>query len=249
MIQAFETYHFKHRQKKTKTFSLFLLKTALFSLLLYLLLNAFFISSFFVGSESMNPGIKAGERLFILPIAYRIRLPFFQRSIGGIQKPARGDIVVIISPQYPRLSFLQSIADPLVRFFSLQKVSLIRDSRGRKAAKYMLKRVVGVPGDTVKLDGFEAFLKIGSSSTFLGEKDVISVPYSINTRLFVEGWSSDLPFSGNREEVKLGENEYFLLGDNRPYSSDSRSWGAVSVESFVGKVFLRYWPFKKFGKP
>jgi signal peptidase I len=197
----------------------------------------------------MNPGIKAGERLFILPIAYRIRLPFFQRSIGGIQKPARGDIVVIISPQYPRLSFLQSIADPLVRFFTLQKASLVRDHRGRKEGKYMLKRVVGVPGDTVKLDDFNAYLKTEGSSTFLGEKDVISVPYSINTGLSVEGWSSDLPFSGNREGVRLGENEYFLLGDNRPYSSDSRSWGAVSIESFVGKVFLRYWPFKKFGKP
>ena len=57
------------------------------------------------------------------------------------------------------------------------------------------------------------------------------------------------PFSGNSGEHVLGDGEYFLLGDNRPESSDSRSWGALSRDRIIGKVIYRYWPLRSVGRP
>jgi len=47
------------------------------------------------------------------------------------------------------------------------------------------------------------------------------------------------------EEIYLGQDEYFVSGDNRPHSSDSRSWGAIKKGDIVGRVFLRYWPIQE----
>lgn len=47
------------------------------------------------------------------------------------------------------------------------------------------------------------------------------------------------------EEIYLGPDEYFVSGDNRPHSSDSRSWGAIKKDEIVGRVFMRYWPIKE----
>jgi signal peptidase I len=57
-----------------------------------------------------------------------------------------------------------------------------------------------------------------------------------------------IPFSGDGEEITLREGEYFVLGDNRPESSDSRSWGPLPSSRIVGKVIFRYWPPHSLGK-
>ncbi|MDQ3008533.1 MAG: signal peptidase I [bacterium] len=94
-----------------------------------------------------------------------------------------------------------------------------------------IKRVLGLPGETVSVSNN----KIVVNGTPLAEE---YIPADFET----------LPgnFIKNRT-VTLGPNEYFVAGDNRPHSSDSRSWGPIDKSAIVGKAFMRYWPFDQAG--
>lgn len=89
-----------------------------------------------------------------------------------------------------------------------------------------IKRILGVPGDSVEVKQNSVWVN--------GEK--LPEPYI----------PEDYPISpGNAtkdKSVVLGQDEYFVSGDNRPFSSDSRAWGAITKNDIVGRVFFRYWP-------
>ncbi|OGI60942.1 signal peptidase I [Candidatus Nomurabacteria bacterium RIFCSPHIGHO2_01_FULL_37_25] len=92
-------------------------------------------------------------------------------------------------------------------------------------AKFFIKRVIGLPNETVDIKG--------SVVTIINEK-------------YPLGFTLDEPYvkniSNNTMHVKLKDDEYFVMGDNRSGSSDSRYWGAVKKEFFTGRVFLRLLP-------
>jgi signal peptidase I len=73
-----------------------------------------------------------------------------------------------------------------------------------------------------------------------------------NGRVYVNGRSLDEPYLTSRDnsdmdQVYLGEGEYFVLGDNRRGSNDSRNWGSVPEANILGKVWIIYWPLSKWG--
>jgi len=88
----------------------------------------------------------------------------------------------------------------------------------------LIKRVVGLPGETIDLYQDKVWI----NGNILGE------PY-------LAGFSTSCSVSC--KPLTLGPNDYFLLGDNRPVSRDSRSFGPIPVNQIVGQVILRYWPF------
>ncbi len=90
-----------------------------------------------------------------------------------------------------------------------------------------IKRVIGLPGETVEIKDGHYYI----NSQFL-EEDYIPEKYVTEPGQFMR----------NNRQVTLGSNEYFVSGDNRPYSSDSRAWGPIAKDKIVGRAFFRYWP-------
>lgn len=107
---------------------------------------------------------------------------------------------------------------------------VIFKSPGNKEVDY-IKRVIGLPGERVKLEGGRLYI----NGVLLPE------PY------LAEGISTNSErFLSEGEEITVPEGKYFLCGDNRPHSSDSRDFGPIPLEDFIGKGLFRYWPPSKF---
>jgi signal peptidase I len=100
----------------------------------------------------------------------------------------------------------------------------------RDPSQYFIKRVIGLPGETVKIKNGEVYIV---SPT--GQTTKLSEPYVVN-----EGNGADLT-------VKIPAGEYFVMGDNRPESSDSRSWGLLPQQNIIGRAFLRLLPLQTIG--
>jgi signal peptidase I len=222
-----------------------LLKVLLLSFLLYLIISTFFLRTFRVESDSMLPGLSRMNRVLASPLSYGSKLPFLASRLPGLSKPQYGDLVICTPPYYPASNALFNTFEPLVRFLSLQKASTRRNPDNVSNTRYMIKRIIGLPGDTIKLKAFAAYIKPQSRDRFYSERELIPIDYEISIETLPETWQSDFPLTGNMEEIILRENEYFLLGDNRMKSNDSRSWGPLLFSRINSRVFYRYWPLNQ----
>ena len=99
--------------------------------------------------------------------------------------------------------------------------------------EYFLKRIIALPGETIK---------IGNNTILVNGKDLDEAYLSKDEKTLI---SQDPKMSLER---MLSENEYFVLGDNRDHSSDSREFCAVKTDSIIGDVFYRYFPSNVMGK-
>ncbi len=226
-----------------------LLKILLIAFLLHLFISRLFVTSFQVDSVSMRPALEQKDRLFVSTLIYGGRIPFLSHlRLPALRPPERGDIVVVESPAWVRPGFPWSALEPLARFLSLQRGGLVRDHTGRLTPRYLIKRVIGLPGDMVRMSGYLAYVKAAGARDFVPEQELLGSSYSVRSERLPEGWSEGLPFSGSLEPLILGDGQYFVLGDNRPDSSDSRSWGPVEGGKILGKAFFRYWPAARGGR-
>jgi signal peptidase I len=248
MLRTYESYRLKGRKKGRRNLVIFSIKLLLIAFVIYLPVTCFFITPYRINSISMAPTLSVGERVFASPLVFGITLPFSER-FRGLREPERGDLIVVLAPEYPIPSSWQRLFSAMAGFFTLQRTGIGRDDEGNKRGGLRMKRIIGVPGDTVFLDGFTAFIKKKESQSFEREKDVITVPYSYDTTLDAKNWSEDFPLSGNLEEIRLHSDEYFVMGDNRPQSRDSRFWGPIDVDRIVAKVLVRYWPLSRISTP
>ncbi len=244
MLGSYEQYRTSSDTYSIKKIVKFILKLLLILFVLYVFISAFIINTFRVDSVSMNPGIARGDKLLCSPLIYGTYSTLLGFRFPGLAKPTRGDIVVIRTPHYPERSFLFELVNPLLDFFSLR-------AGGGTANEYAVKRIVGVPGDALKIVRYQVFIKPRGEGEFKTERHLVEDRYKIYDdfvqRVYPAGWQNGLPFSGNMQEIVLGPNEYFVMGDNRLLFSDSRFYGPVTFDSIVGKIILRYWPFEKFG--
>jgi signal peptidase I len=248
MIGSVERYSSSPRKRRVALPRSRVLRIVLFAFLIYLIVSHILVSTYRIDSVSMKPTLNPADRILASFISFGPRVPFTSIRLPGIDKPTRGDLVVVQPPFFSDQAPFTRIFEPFVGFFSFQKATLYRDFGGGRAQGYIVKRIIGIPGDTLRISGFLASIKPRGAAQYVSETDLIATPYTSLTNMDAKNWVSTLPFSGNTDEMSLRDDEYFVLGDNRPDSSDSRSWGPVPVSRILAKIIFRYWPPRDIAK-
>jgi signal peptidase I len=246
MLNSRARDYLSYRERRTgRTAFWRILRFVVYLFIGYVVLTHFFITSNSVSSIAMEPELKPGDLILSSPLSYGPTIPFTNTHLPGLGTPSRGDLVVAIPPYYEEPPAYLRIADSVVRFFTLQRATLIHN-RNPWENRLVIKRVIGIPGDTVRMNDYVVFVRARGKSTFLPEDQVTSSRYQPNRAGLPKSWSDAEPFSGTMPAITLGKNDYFLIGDNRVASLDSRYFGPVKQSAILAKVLLRYYPFTRF---
>ena len=191
-------------------------------LLLVLALRSFLIEPFQIPTGSMIPTLEVGDFILVNKYAYGVRLPVIGTKLMDVDDPERGEVMVFIPPH---------------------------------ENKYYIKRVIGLPGDTVRYEDknlyingeqvSKQFVQDIAIDTSIGE-----LPGTLHTEIIngIEHPVQHIDAAGNRSRTSwvVPNGHYFMMGDNRDNSSDSREWGPVPEEDIVGKA-IAVWMHKEPG--
>jgi signal peptidase I len=193
-------------------------------LLLVLLLRSFLFEPFQIPSGSMIPTLEIGDFILVNKYAYGLRLPVAGTKIKEVGQPARGDIMVFVPPHDP---------------------------------SYFIKRVVGLPGDHIRYEDkviyvngepveqeLVAFLRNNEPPAMFFRESLGAVKHDIYTAPTPRYMGPDFWLSPEGRIVP--EGHYFMMGDNRDNSDDSRRWGPVPETNIVGKA-VAVWMHKEPG--
>jgi signal peptidase I len=217
--------------------------------LLFFVIYSSFTSLFFsmrvLDNETMRPGLHAGDRFVFSSYAIYSLAPGFK--MGENLPFRRGNVVLVDMSLRNRPPLFHRILDGLVRFFTAQRIGF--NNRGEHI---YLKRVIGLPGDEISMTNFVIRVKPRGAAYSFTEFEMWDFPYGVyevDLPHVPALWDESLPFSGNMETIVLGDDECFVLSDDRNNTNDSRTWGPVPVNLVAGKALFRYWPFNRLGRP
>ena len=205
----------------------------LFFICLYIFINlviTFLIYPVRQNSVSMIPDVPEKSVVMVSPVA------------GNYE---RGDVVLLDSRYSRKKNFFISQVDRLVRFFTAQQISLFEHNEV-PSSKSHIRRVVGMPGDTIYMRDYVLYIKPAGERHFLTEFEIVKEPYNVTFYVPPADWDTEIGVKGSFDEITLGYNEYFVLADNRKSSDDSRLWGAVKKDEITAKVIMCYFPFRNF---
>ncbi len=199
----------------------------LFGVFLFLtIFLKFILFPIYIKSDTMEEGLSSGGIAFVCPL---------------LKKPARGDVLYISRMDDYKESLVKSAVDSLVRFFTLQKISPFSESK-KISGQPFVRRVIALPGDSIYMKDFVLYIKPAESELYLTEFELSNKSYNVQIFSIPAEWNN-VGVSGDLEEMTLQEGEYFVLADKRVESLDSRQWGAIKEERFLGQVILQYFPF------
>jgi len=248
MIGTVERYTSSVRKRRASLWRSGLLRVVVAAFLIWLLVSRFVASTWAVESVSMSPTIEPSARVVVSLLAFGPRLPFTAVRLPGLGEPRRGDVVVVEPPYVGAVPGWRRLFEPLAGFFTGQRATLVRDLDGSRVNRFVVKRIIGVPGDTIRLQDFIALIRPRGAAEFSPESRLIGEPFERLVEFAPSNWDPSLPFSGSAAEITLGAGQYYVMGDNRTSSSDSRSWGPLDEARIVGKVVFRYWPLRSLGR-
>ncbi len=156
--------------------------------------------------------------LIVIPIRYFIFQPFFVRGDSMMPNFENSDYLLIDQISY--------------RFNDPKRGEVVVFRYPENPSFRYIKRIIGLPGETVQIGNGNVTILDNNEVQILDESDYL--PSSLLT-------------PGEGIWVLL-EDEYFVLGDNRLASADSRRWGPLSRDEIIGRVFFKAWPFSDFSK-
>ena len=211
-------------------------------LLLYSSLTSLFFSIRVLENETMAPNLHYGERFIFSSYSFYALIPGLDLEKGPLPF-RRGNVVLVNTASGDPPGPFSRILDGALRFFTAQHFSLIE-----KKEHVFVKRVIGLPGDEITMTNFVIRVKVRGSAYSLTEMEVSEQDYTPDIPQIPALWDASLPFSGNMDTIVLGDNECFVLSDDRSNTNDSRSWGPVPLKSITGKALFRFWPITRFGR-
>ena len=225
-IEVFSYQLKKERHRRTVSF-------IIFAVCLYIFINlaiTYLAYPVYQNSCSMIPDVPEKSVTMVSPL------------LGTYE---RGDIVLLKPRNSSDVNFFKRQADRLIRFFTAQQISLF-EKNDLPASRAHLRRVVGMPGDTIYMRDYVLYIKPAGEKHFLTEFEIVEEPYNVTFFVPPADWDTEIGVKGSFDEITLGYNQYFVLADNRKSSDDSRLWGAINKEDISAKVIMCYFPFKNF---
>ncbi|NIZ40807.1 signal peptidase I [Entomospira entomophila] len=208
-------------------------------ILLYFIRFALF-STYVIPNDAMLPTYVRGDMV----LASSLGLSDIYDAIPITHTLKRGDIVLVESPGVDKQPWWAWIVNPVIRFMSGNFVWIKSKKEERGVPSLIVKRVVALPGDTIRMQGHELFVKTVDGEFFVSEFEASDAVYEVTIPIRHEAWLQNTPFSGDVSSYTLGEDEYFVLGDNRTYINDSRTFGVVSRYQIHAVVLFRYFKRK-----
>jgi len=151
----------------------------------------------------------------IIPIRYYLVQPFFVRGASMEPNFDNGQYLVINEINY--------------RFQEPARGEVIVFKYPADPSQYYIKRIIGLPNEVVEVKD--------------GQVIIYNQEFPQGNVLDESNYLSEEKVTLGQVHLKLGQDEYFVLGDNRQASSDSRQWGALPRDNIIGRVWLRAWPF------
>jgi len=179
-------------------------------LLVVLLLRSFIVEPFQIPSGSMRPTLEVGDFILVNKFTYGLRLPVANTKVLDLGEPERGDVMVFRFPEDPSVDFI--------------------------------KRVVGLPGDRIRYEGKQLYVNGKPVPKEVADRNPETAPGEVRFKEWL-GEHEHAIYNNPRDpgpqmrEVVVPPGHYFMMGDNRDHSNDSRYWGFVPEENIVGKAF------------
>lgn len=195
------------------------IKSITVALLLFLVIRALLVEAFRIPTGSMEKTLLVGDFLLVNKAVYGAQLPLIQQRLPGFKEPERGDVVVFVPPHDP--------------------------------GKNYVKRLVGVPGDTLEMSNQILYIN-GEPQTepYVQHTDRSGMDLSLQEMLWQREYlTADTkpetyrPSRDNWGPIVVPEGKYFMLGDNRDDSEDSRYWGFVDRDAIKGRPLFIYYSF------
>ena len=201
-------------------------------LLIVFLLRGFVVEPFRIPSGSMLPTLEIGDFILVNKFSYGVKIPIIHKEILDYADPVRGDVVVFRWPGDNKTSYI--------------------------------KRLVGLPGDRIEYKNRQLYIN-GKVVVSEHDGEYIPVAETIARDRFLQTIDTSEKIEGNKKMVQYStlldkrngirfnqtnawvvpQGHYFMMGDNRDGSSDSRSWGFLPDENVVGKAFFIWFHFNK----
>ncbi|MBA3582311.1 MAG: signal peptidase I [Gammaproteobacteria bacterium] len=187
-------------------------------LLIVLVLRSFIVEPFQIPSGSMLPTLEVGDFILVNKFSYGIRLPVVNTKLIAVNAPARGDIVVFKYPENPNIDYIKRIVGlPGDHIEYRNKVLYIngQEAQQRYDAPY------------VRTDRASAYMPIVTASEL--RENLIGVEH----HLLIHPQRPDQDYV-----IDVPADSYFVMGDNRDDSRDSRFWGFLPEQNLVGRAFF-----------